>query len=106
MADYSGAWDCSECGAGGYNYSGDHKSWCSVNERLRKMHLEREAEEEAERQMKAAWREAFSAMPDEELVETVRDFGKLVKERQAEARQMHEEWVIGLRVVQARRLGW
>jgi hypothetical protein len=86
------------------NYSGEHKSWCSVNERIRKIHLEREAKEQAERDMKAAWREAFQAMPDDELVVTVREFGELVKERQAEARQMHEEWVIGMRVVNARRL--
>lgn len=72
MADYSGAWHCSECGAGGLNYQGQHEPNCSVWDKIReaeRLWASKEAEQKAEDD---GWRHYWGRMTDDDLIDVLR----------------------------------
>lgn len=87
MADYSGAWGCSECKASGTGYSGNHAPWCSVTAKIAAAEQARRERDEAVAAEKRRAESVYAAMGNDRLAD---EYDLLTRARDRVADEMKE----------------
>lgn len=105
MADYSGYFACSECGASGTHTSpAMHKDICSVPEKIahaqRQLALRRKAEEKRYAEQRAHW----DSLGDDELFEKLRAVEKTADDYATINRILMDDFNVGMDVISERGL--
>jgi hypothetical protein len=105
MADYSGYYQCKECGAAGTFYRpAEHKDICSVPATIAAHTLEQARRKQREEVRKEEIRQTWDSLSDDELVEKLIDFELSIEELRERHAAMDEISKIAQLVLYQRKL--